>query len=120
MATDLGRKLAAAREKRGWSLRDVEKRTGIRNAHLSQIETGAIERPEPYALWTLALIYDLDFGELLRLAGHLQGGNEHTIRRSQAAVAWRALEELSPDEQQQVLEFMAELRKGKEPTAERA
>ena len=43
MAESLGKKLAAARAARNWSLREVERRTGIHNAHLSQIETGAIE-----------------------------------------------------------------------------
>ena len=72
MATDLGDKLAAAREGKKWSLREVERRTGIHNAHLSQIETGTIERPAPNVLWALAEVYDLDLQDLLRLAGHVE------------------------------------------------
>ncbi len=111
MATALGTKLAAARQERGWSLRRVEADTGIRNAHLSQIETGAIERPEPGILWTLAEAYGLDFDELMRLAGHVQAREEHRPSGPGAAVAWRALTALSPDEQREVLEFMAKLRR---------
>jgi transcriptional regulator with XRE-family HTH domain len=33
----LGETLAEARQTKGWSLRDVERMTGIHNAHLSQI-----------------------------------------------------------------------------------
>ena len=42
----LGEVLRAARVRHGLSLRDVERRTGIRNAHLSQLETGDIVRTE--------------------------------------------------------------------------
>lgn len=37
--------LAIARELKGWTLRDLERRTGISNALLSQIETGKIREP---------------------------------------------------------------------------
>ena len=50
----LGAVLRDARTRRGLSLRDVERRTGIRNAHLSQIETDTIAKPEMALLWELA------------------------------------------------------------------
>lgn len=111
MPTTLGTRLAAARRARGWSLREVENRSGIRNAHLSQVETGSIERPDPNILWTLAEIYGLDFAELLRLAGHTQDDKGTFTPGPGATVAWRALRELSLEDQQEVLEFMAELRR---------
>lgn len=111
MATALGERLAAVRRERGWSLRRVEADTGIRNAHLSQIETGAIERPEPGILWTLAAAYGLGFDDLMRLAGHVQDREEHRPSGHGAAVAWRALTALTPNEQREVLEFMAKLRR---------
>ena len=43
--------LRDARLSRGMSLREVERRTGIGNAHLSQLETGTIVRPEPALVW---------------------------------------------------------------------
>jgi transcriptional regulator with XRE-family HTH domain len=61
--------LATARRERELSLRDVERATGIRSAHLSQIETGRIARPEMALLWQLAVLYELDFGVLLERAG---------------------------------------------------
>ena len=41
----LGEFIAVAREIKGMSLRDLEKRTGITNAALSQIETGYSKEP---------------------------------------------------------------------------
>ena len=58
MTTTLGGVLRRARADHGWTLREVEGRSGIRNAHLSQIESGAIERPDTALLWTLAGLYE--------------------------------------------------------------
>lgn len=111
MPTPLGTKLADARAKRGWSLREVEKRTGIHNAHLSQIETGAIERPDPNILWTVAALYELDYPELMRMAGHLRPAGKGTGKRSLAGAALFALDDLDPKEQREVLDFMADLKR---------
>lgn len=37
--------IAYARECKGWTLRELEKKTGISNALLSQIETGHVKEP---------------------------------------------------------------------------
>ncbi len=112
MAVDetLGETLKAARTAAGLSLRDVEKRTGVRSGHLSQIETNTIARPEPAILWELAATYGVDFAGLLRLAGH--GGQEDVSnrQRQRMTVALRAMSELSPADQAEALRFMAELK----------
>jgi transcriptional regulator with XRE-family HTH domain len=100
--------LRDARGRRGMSLRDVERSTGIANAHLSQLETGTIARPEPALLWDLATLYDLDFGDLLELAGR---GGRADARGERMTVALRALGELNAEEQAEVLRFMAELKR---------
>jgi transcriptional regulator with XRE-family HTH domain len=41
----LGELLAVARELKGWTLRDLEARSGISNALISQIETGKVKNP---------------------------------------------------------------------------
>ena len=114
MADTLGQKLAAARAEKQWSLREVERRTGIHNAHISQIETGAIERPAPNVLWALASVYQLDLRELMRMSGHVEAAAKGTPG-SVVGAALRKLGELSPEEQEQVLDFMKELQKGKGP-----
>jgi transcriptional regulator with XRE-family HTH domain len=113
MAEELGKRLAAARADRNWSLREVERRTGIRNAHLSQIETGAIERPAPNVLWALAEVYELDMHELMRMSGHVESATTGTSGSVMGA-ALRALGDLSPEQQKEVLRFMRELPKGED------
>jgi transcriptional regulator with XRE-family HTH domain len=102
--------LREARGRARMSLRDVERVTGIRSAHLSQLETGTIVKPEMALLWELGLLYELDFGQLLRLAGHT-GPETQGERRQRMTVALRALGELTPAEQAEALEFMAGLKR---------
>lgn len=65
----LGSRLAGTRRQLGWSLREAERRSGVPNAHISQIETGTIARPEAATLIRLADAYDLPPAELLAMAG---------------------------------------------------
>jgi len=116
MTTPLGDKLAAARNRRGWTLRDVEHRTGIHNAHLSQIEKGSIERPAPNILWTLAELYEeLNYEELLRLAGHVEAAKAAGPKGSPVGAALRAMGDLSREEQLDVVHYIERLRKERHP-----
>lgn len=111
MDNALGTLLKEERTKRQWSLREVEEKTGIHNAHLSQIESGAIARPAPNLLFTLAAVYDLRYEELMKLAGHLRAEGKGQTRRSLQGAALHALDELTPKEQRRVLEYMKTLRR---------
>jgi transcriptional regulator with XRE-family HTH domain len=114
MAKALGEVLKAARESRGLSLRKVEAQTGIRNAHLSQIENGTIVQPEMAMLWELASLYELEYRRLLKLAGYDAGPETSGRQRQRMTVALRAMEELTPKQQTEVLSYMRSL-KGKPP-----
>ena len=109
-ARSLGEVLRTARTDKGLSLRDVQRRTGIVSGHLSQIETDTIAKPEMALLWELAVAYDLDFAELLVLAGHATGAPSSALHRRRMSVAMRAMSELTPADQTEVLRYMAELR----------
>lgn len=115
--SELGEILLRERRRRGLSLRAVERETDIQNAHLSQIEHGAIARPEPHVLWILANFYQLDFRRLMRIAGHIRpsGGPRKSLR----AVAFRALDELSPGEQAEVVRYIDQVLKRREEGDER-
>lgn len=63
-------RLAEARRQRGWTLREAERRTGVANAHLSQLESGTILRPTLDTLVPLAAVYGLPLDELAAVAGH--------------------------------------------------
>jgi transcriptional regulator with XRE-family HTH domain len=99
------------------SLRDVERRTGIQNGHLSQLETGTITKPDLALLWELAVLYDLDFGELLELSGHAGSPSTRGEQRQRLTVALRALGDLTPEEQADTFRFIADLkrRRGERP-----
>jgi transcriptional regulator with XRE-family HTH domain len=115
VAKTLGAVLKEARGRRGLSLRDVERVTGIRNAHLSQIENDTIAKPEMAMLWELASLYELDYQRLLRLAGHADRNESSGRQRQRLTAAMRAMGELSPKDQADVLNYMAELRRRKGP-----
>lgn len=74
VTAELGGRLAAARKERGWSLRKAERQSGVPNAHISQIETGAIRHPGTAVLIRLSAAYDVPLAELLALAGHASFG----------------------------------------------
>src|SRR5690348_1220478 len=94
----------------GLSLRAVERETGIHNAHLSQIEKGAIKRPEMSMLFELAQLYGLDYSDLLGLAGHATKEAPSGRERQRITVAMRAMGELSAKDQEEVLLYIARLR----------
>lgn len=109
-AETLGSVLKQARAASAMSLREVERRTGVRSGHLSQIETDTIGKPEMAILWDMAALYGLDFAHLLSLAGYGTGQETSGRQRQRMTVALRALGELSPGEQADALRYMAELR----------
>lgn len=110
MAKTLGQVLKTARQRSGMTLRAVEAKTGIKNAHLSQIENDSIARPELAMLWELAVLYGEDYEELIRMAKYGNVGSESGRGRQRKTAALRALDGMSPSEQDQVLRYMAEVR----------
>jgi transcriptional regulator with XRE-family HTH domain len=106
----LGTTLKRAREHHGLSLRDVERRTQIKSGHLSQIETGVIGKPDMAILFDLAVLFELDFARLLRLAGLSSAGGSTDRARQRTTVALRALDGLSPREHAEAMAYIAEIR----------
>ena len=72
--TELGPRLKAARKDRKWTLREAEKHSGVPNAHISQVETGAIRHPGMGVLTRLAVAYDIPLYELVALGGRADFG----------------------------------------------
>lgn len=71
MINQLASELKQLREIRGYSLRQVEKATGVSNAYLSQLERGDAAKPSPEKLARLAKFYDVSYEQLMVLAGYL-------------------------------------------------
>jgi HTH-type transcriptional regulator, competence development regulator len=101
--------LAEARRVKGVSLRDVERATGVSNAYLSQMETGAVAEPSPRKLQALAEYYGMSYGVLMNSCGYSVTGGK-TPPRSDAGVSFMG-EELTPQESAAVAAFIHELRR---------
>lgn len=114
MAKTLGAELRAARDARGLSLRDVERATGIHNAHLSQIETDSIARPDLAILWELSAFYNIDYAKLMRLAGYSAHRASNGHEKEQLSVAFRTMGELTPQERKETLAFMSDLKRSRQ------
>ena len=70
IASTLSSFLVSARKSRGLTLRQVEARTSVSNAYLSQLERGKIKQPSPNVLHVLAECYDVSYALLLERAGY--------------------------------------------------
>jgi HTH-type transcriptional regulator, competence development regulator len=102
-----GKILRIARSRRQWSLRDVERRTGIPNAHLSQIERGRIRQPDIKIIWTLSELYELDFAKMAGWSGHL--GPADGANPALLMMAFKALRQLTPEQQIDVIRYIEQL-----------
>jgi HTH-type transcriptional regulator, competence development regulator len=105
----LGDILRRARHHHGLSLRQVEQRIGIPNAHLSQIERGTIRRPDVTMLMDLAELYQLDYRLVAEWAGYLDPASARTSGPL-AGMALRLFVELDPRSQQDALVYLERLR----------
>lgn len=68
--TDLGDFLRKARAAKELTLRDVEEKTDISNAYLSQIEGAKIKQPSPVTLHKLCELYGAAYSVAMELAGY--------------------------------------------------
>jgi transcriptional regulator with XRE-family HTH domain len=94
----------------GLSLREVEEATGkaISNAYLSQLENGKIGRPSPNVLHSLAEVYAVTYEALMDKAGYLMPARNGSGQRTRLAAF--AIDDLTADEEEELLEFLAFLR----------
>lgn len=108
----LGQELFRLRKLKGWTLRDVEERTGrqISNSYLYQLESGNAKEPSPNILYQLSLIYEASYPELMRLAGFVVPSSSPQASQASASVAFSALD-LSDDEREAVMDFIEFRRK---------
>jgi transcriptional regulator with XRE-family HTH domain len=66
----LGNFLRTARNKAELSLRDVEEKTKVSNAYISQVESEKIKQPSPVVLHKLSNLYGVAYSALMSLAGY--------------------------------------------------
>lgn len=110
----LSDELSRLRKLKGYTLREVEQRTGkkVSNSYLYQLESGDVKEPSPNILFELAKVYQVPYKSLMELAGYAapaRNGN----RRGHASVAFSVLEDLTDDERERVLDYIEFLRQKK-------
>jgi transcriptional regulator with XRE-family HTH domain len=102
----LGEYLKSLREARATSLRDVEEKTGVSNAYLSQIETGSVSRPSPHILYKLAEFYRVDHIALMERAGHIKSGRAEASTRRSGRLPTSTLGDLTAEEEEALLRYL--------------
>ena len=117
LTTTLGDELRRIRELHKLTLRAVENLTGISNAYLSQLETGKVEKPSPNYLYKLAEVYNVPYDLLMEKAGYLvRQQQDASKKRSLAGAALATVEDLTPEEEEELMYYLAYLRsKAKKP-----
>lgn len=110
-AQSLGQFLASLRAISGLSLREVEQATSkvVSNAYLSQLENDKVNKPSPNILHALARVYSVSYEDLMVKAGYLSS------EPSQARAATFAIDNISPKEQEALMEYLAFLRHKRKP-----
>jgi transcriptional regulator with XRE-family HTH domain len=113
----LGQFLTDIRTVKKLTLREVEEATNkeVSNAYLSQLETGKISKPSPNVLHSLATVYGVAYETLMEKAGYFSPSSvSESSTSSQGQRHGRAAtfanENLSADEESQLLEYLAFLR----------
>ena len=114
-ASALGAYLAAERAGKGLTLREVEEATErqVSNAYLSQLENGKISKPSPNVLHALAKVYGVSYERLMERAGYLVTGASTHDDDKHGNAATFAVENLTDDEERELLKYLAFLRSKK-------
>ena len=106
---NLGQYLRAMREANALSLRQVERKSGISNAFISQMESGKVKQPSPVKLYKLAELYGVPYDSLMELAGYPSPSGLPAEARS-ASTVFRRFGEITPAEETELLDYLSFLR----------
>ena len=112
----LGEYLANLRTTRRLTLREVDEASGVSNAYLSQLETGKIRKPSPHILHKLAAVYGVSYILLMKKAGYILPSTTGDARASaprRGALPASAPDDLSQEEEEELLRYLAFLRSRK-------
>lgn len=75
---DFGRYLKEVRIKKGLSMRELSRRSGVSQAYISQLESGKKGTPTPEQLFKLAPCLDIDYMDLMKAAGYVMEDSDFT------------------------------------------
>jgi transcriptional regulator with XRE-family HTH domain len=97
------------------SLRDVEEATNkeVSNGYLSQLESGKITQPSPRVLHALSQALSVNYEALMQRAGYLLPTTKHAKGVKHRRAATFAIDNLTAEEEAQLLEYLTFLRRRK-------
>jgi len=108
----LGEYLTDIRTVKGMTLREVEEASNrdISNAYLSQLEKGHITKPRPNILHSLAEVYGIQYEVLMEKAGYIMSVGVRNPNAKHGRVATFANKNLTNEEEEELLHYLAFLR----------
>lgn len=108
----LGEFLASVRLAKKMSLRQVEEATDgeVSNPYLSQLEHNKITRPSPNVLYALSEVYGVSYEALMERAGYVSVRSTRQKGEKHGRVATFAIDNLTPQEEDELLKYLAFLR----------
>ncbi|MGA2228480.1 MAG: helix-turn-helix transcriptional regulator [Syntrophobacteraceae bacterium] len=108
----LGQYLASIRTDRGMTLRQVEQLTDkeVSNAYLSQIENDKIKQPSPNILHALAESYEIDYMNLMEMAGHIRPTKSRKKGEKHGCLPTFAEHNITPEEEVELMDFLQHIR----------
>ncbi len=111
-SSTLGAFIRKARQDVSMSLRDVEEATKkeVSNGYLSQLESGKITKPSPHVLHALAQALSVDYETLMQRAGYILPTAQRAKNVKHGRAATFAIDHLTADEENQLLEYLTFLR----------
>jgi transcriptional regulator with XRE-family HTH domain len=111
-SSTLGAFIRKARQDVSMSLRDVEEATNkeVSNGYLSQLESGKIIKPSPHVLHALSQALSVDYETLMQRAGYILPTTQRRKGMKHGRAATFAIDNLTVDEESQLLEYLTFLR----------
>lgn len=113
MNSDLQSLAALFRESRnrlGLTLREVEAKTDVSNAYLSQVEGAKIKQPSPQVLHKLCTLYECSYAVAMEMAGYPLPTSQKSLANSRFVAR---LGKTTRDEEFAVLEYLQFIRSRK-------
>lgn len=108
----LGEYLTHIRKAKRMTLREVEEATTheVSNAYLSQLENSRIAKPSPNTLHSLAQVYGVSYEVLMEKAGYIATTTSRSETEKHGRIPTFAKENLTPEEEENLLKYLAFLR----------
>lgn len=107
MTASFGTALKQARDVRRLTAVGVARAAGISAAYLNRLENDGVKHPSPHVLHQLSQALAIPYDELMRLSGYPVPGQPERTGFDARAVAAALLADVTDDERDELLEYLA-------------